>query len=270
MTRWHFSIHALRHHSALAWLQVPSSSTIPSMSDRIARWCGSTSPLRLIATISASVSRSATLAEPRYSTAQREGSSTLRPSALERLGQDRPILTTASLKCIAVSRAVPSALSCSCGCCRISSETLLLIGVTLSQMQSGSGLPQCGQSGTTSSAEPGLELACSDIRPLYASWPVIQLQPRSDQNGAPVSCFDAFSSREPEPTSLENALFRGRRKRGRPGSLPQPVDQEVDHRRGVQRQDLRNEQSTDDGDAERPAQLGAGAGSDDHRNAGKQ
>jgi hypothetical protein len=57
---------------------------------------------------------------------------------------------------MAVSRAVPSALSCSCGCCRISSETLLLIGVTLSQMQSGSGLPQCGQSGTTSSAAPDL------------------------------------------------------------------------------------------------------------------
>src|SRR4051812_35385442 len=207
MTRWHFSIHALRHHSALAWLQVPSSSTMPSMSERMARWCGSTSPLRLIATISASVSRSATLAEPRYSTAQREGSSTFRPSALDRLGQDRPILTTASLKCMAVSRAVPSALSCSCGCCRIRSEILLSIDVTLSQMQSGSGLPQCGQSGTTSSVEPDLGWACSDIRPLYASWPLIQ-------------------------------LFRGRGDRGRPGSLPQPVDQEVDHRRRVQRQDL--------------------------------
>src|SRR5215218_7757629 len=177
---------------------------MPSMSERMARWCGSTSPLRLIATISASVSRSATLAEPRYSTAQREGSSTFRPSALERLGQDRPILTTASLKCIAVSRAVPRPLSCSCGCCRISNESLLLIGVTLSQMHSGSGLPQCGQSGTTSSAgpdlgtpdlatpglaTPGLGLACSDIRPLYASWPVIQLEPRSDQNGGSSLLF---------------------------------------------------------------------------------
>ncbi|HEX3864575.1 MAG TPA: hypothetical protein VHY35_23060, partial [Stellaceae bacterium] len=26
-----------------------------------------------------------------------------------------------------------------------------------------------------------------------------------DQNPAPALCFDAFSSREPEPTSLENA-----------------------------------------------------------------
>src|SRR6185369_292110 len=89
-------------------------------------------------------------------------------------------------------------------CCRIRSSILLSIGVTLSQMQSGSGLPQCGQSGTTSSAAPDLRpelgLACSDIRPLYASWPLIQ-------------------------------LFRGRGDRGRPGPLPQPVDQEVDHRR---------------------------------------
>src|SRR5207237_4311218 len=118
---------------------------------------------------------------------------------------------------MAVTRAVPSALSCSCGCCRISSETLLLIGVTLSQMQSGSGLPQCGQSGTTSSAGPDLRpdlrpdlgLTCSDMRPLYASWPAIQ-------------------------------LFGRRGDRGWPGSLPQPVDQEIDHRRGVERQDLRN------------------------------
>src|SRR5206468_13113308 len=105
---------------------------------------------------------------------------------------------------------------CSCGCCRISSETLLLIGVTLSQMQSGSGLPQCGQSRTTSSVGPDLRpdlgLACSDIRPLYASWAVIQ-------------------------------LFGGRGDRGWPGSLPQPVDQEIDHWRGVERQDLRNEQA---------------------------
>src|SRR6185295_5359065 len=207
MTRWHFSIHAFRHHSALAWLQVPSSSTMPSMSERMARWCGSTSPLRLIATISASVSRSATLAEPRYSTAQREGSSTFRPSALDRLGQDRPILTTASLKCIAVSRAVPSALSCSCGCWIISSETLLLIGVTLSQMQSGSGLPQCGQSGTTSSAGPDLRpdlgLACSDIRPLYASWPVIQ--PLGRRPGPPVTTL-----RNPLLTALAKLAQAGK------------------------------------------------------------
>ena len=76
---------------------------------------------------------------------------------------------TAFLKCSAVSRAVPSALSCSCGCCRISSEILFSIGVTLSQMHSGSGLRQCGQSGTASAAAPASDSACSDMRPLYAS-----------------------------------------------------------------------------------------------------
>ena len=53
-TRRHFSIQALRHHSALAWLQLPSSRITPSMLRRIARWFGSTSPLRPTATMSAS------------------------------------------------------------------------------------------------------------------------------------------------------------------------------------------------------------------------
>src|SRR6266478_3109000 len=119
--------------------------------------------------ISLLVSRSATFAEPRYSTAQREGSATGRPSALERLGHDNPIFTAAFLKCKAVSRAVPSALSCSCGCCRISNEIRLSIGVTLSQMQSGSGFWQRGQSGVISAAaEPASGLDCFDMRPLYA------------------------------------------------------------------------------------------------------
>ena len=48
---------------------------------------------------------------------------------------------------VAASRAVPSSLSCSCGCCRISTSTRLSIVATLSQTQSGSGLPQCGQAG---------------------------------------------------------------------------------------------------------------------------
>src|SRR6266478_8210469 len=123
--------------------------------------------------ISLLVSRSATFAEPRYSTDQREGSATCRPSAFERLGHDNPILTTAFLKCRAVSRAVPSALSCSCGCCRIRSATLLSIGVMLSQMHSGNGLPQSAHSGTSSTSVPVLDSAldsdCFDIRPLYAA-----------------------------------------------------------------------------------------------------
>src|ERR1700739_757889 len=121
-----------------------------------------------MATISRSVSRSATFAEPRYSTAQREGSWTGRPNALERLGQDNPIFSTAFAKCSAVSRAVPSALSCSCGCGRISSETRFSIGVMLSQMHSGNGLWQRGQSGIAA-AVPVSGSDCFDIRPLYAA-----------------------------------------------------------------------------------------------------
>ena len=51
-----------------------------------------------------------------------------------------------------------------------------------------------------------------------------------------------------------NNLFRRCRHRARLGPPPQAVDQQVDDRRGVQRQDLRDEQAADDGDAER--QLG--------------
>ena len=50
-------------------------------------------------------------------------------------------------------------------------------------------------------------------------------------------------------------------------SPPQPVDQEIDHGRRVQRQYLRDEQAADDGDAERPAQFGAGTGGQDQRDA---
>src|SRR5947207_12420470 len=124
-----------------------------------------------MATILLLVSRSATFAEPRYSTAQREGSATCRPNALERLGHDNPIFTTAFLKCRAVSRAVPSVLSCSCGCCRISDEIRLSIVLTLSQMQSGNGFWQRGQSGIASTTVvPVSGSDCFDMRPLYAPW----------------------------------------------------------------------------------------------------
>ena len=63
-----------------------------------------------------------------------------------RLGQDSPILSSASLKCSAVSRAVPSSRSCSCGCCRISSDTLLSIGAMPSHTHSARGLRQRGHS----------------------------------------------------------------------------------------------------------------------------
>src|SRR4051794_21993631 len=109
--------------------------------------------------------------------AQREGSATGRPSALDRLGHDNPILSTASPKCSAVSRAVPSARSCSCGCWRIRRSILFSIGVMLSQIHKGSGLPQSAHSGTSSTTASALNWAldlaldsgCFDIRPLYAA-----------------------------------------------------------------------------------------------------
>ena len=50
----------------------------------------------------------------------------------------------------------------------------------------------------------------------------------------------------------------------------QPVEQQIDHRRGVERQHLRDDQAADNGDAERPAQLRAGAGGNDQRDRAKQ
>ena len=167
MTRWHFSIQGLRHHSALAWLQVPSSSTTPSMfaagcragrssprpcgrSRRSRGRCRGRRPSRIPDTGSPSA-RDRRPAVP----APSKGSATTGRSS-----------TPHVLKCSAASRAVPSALSCSCGCCRIRSAMRLSTGVTVSQMQSGTGLRQCGHS-ATASAPP----ACSDgsdISGLYA------------------------------------------------------------------------------------------------------
>ena len=65
MTRWHFSIQALRHHSALAWLQVPSSSTTPSMSSQDGALIVLDLALAVDGDDIAVVSRSATFAEPR-------------------------------------------------------------------------------------------------------------------------------------------------------------------------------------------------------------
>src|SRR5262245_24385262 len=45
-----------------------------------------------------------------------------------------------------------------------------------------------------------------------------------------------------------------------PEPAVQPVEHEIDHRRRVERQELRDQEAADDGDAERPAQLGAWPG----------
>ena len=48
-------------------------------------------------------------------------------------------------------------------------DLVFSIGVMLSQMHSGSGLPQSAHSGTSSASVLALASDCFDIRPLYAS-----------------------------------------------------------------------------------------------------
>src|ERR1700754_4723827 len=111
------------------------------------------------------------------------------------------------------------------------------IGVTLSQMQIGNDLRQRGQSAASSAA-------------LRTSWEAFEVMSDITRLYAP-----------PRPASTDAAELLGGRRHdgGRTGSAPQPINQEVDHGCGVEREDLRDEQPADDGDAERPAQLGAGA-----------
>src|SRR6187399_1156545 len=92
--------------------------------------------------------------------------STTRPRILARPGHDSPIFSVASLKCRAVSLAVPRERSCSCGCWRTSSEIRLLIGSIFSQMQSAFSLPQRGHS--SDSAESGTWGELGDMASLYA------------------------------------------------------------------------------------------------------
>ena len=52
--------------------------------------------------------------------------------------------------------------------------------------------------------------------------------------------------------------------------LAEPVEEDVDDRRGVEGEDLAQQQSADHGDAQRTAQLRAEAGADGQRNAAQQ
>jgi len=50
----------------------------------------------------------------------------------------------------------------------------------------------------------------------------------------------------------------------------QTIEQQIHHRRGVERQQLRHRETPDDGHAERAAQVGAGAGSDQQGHRSEQ
>src|SRR3979490_3080067 len=80
------------------------------------------------------------------------------------------MLRSGSLKCSAVSLAVPRSRSCSCGCCRISSEILLSIRGIPSHTHSAGGLRQCGHSafGSAGGAGGGPAAGASVIAAVYA------------------------------------------------------------------------------------------------------
>ena len=52
--------------------------------------------------------------------------------------------------------------------------------------------------------------------------------------------------------------------------MPEAIEIQIDHRCGVEGQDLAQEQSSDDGDAERLAELAAFAHADDQRDRAEQ
>src|SRR5215472_12932731 len=52
--------------------------------------------------------------------------------------------------------------------------------------------------------------------------------------------------------------------------IDEPAEIDVDHRRGVEGQELRQQQSADDGDAERAAQLRSSAGAKGERQTAEQ
>src|SRR5207245_5324522 len=74
----------------------------------------------------------------------------------------------------------------------------------------------------------------------------------------------------PRRAALQPSLRRGGAYSGGLRPAPQPVDQKIDHRRRVERQYLRDEQTADNGNAEWPAQFGAWTGRDGQRDAGEQ
>src|SRR5271166_2758866 len=53
-------------------------------------------------------------------------------------------------------------------------------------------------------------------------------------------------------------------------ALGQAIESEEDHRRGIEGENLADDQTTHDGDAQRAAELGAGAGSQRQRQSGEQ
>ena len=110
----------------------------------------------------------------------------------------------------------------------------------------------------------------SGSRPAAAARPAAGRRRRTPASATPsVSSVVATGRRMNGAERFMRPASPRRRRRApappAPSARRQPVEGEVDHRRGEQRQHLADDQAADDGDAERMAQLGAGAGAEHQR-----
>ncbi|KPL53663.1 hypothetical protein ABB55_16780 [Prosthecomicrobium hirschii] len=168
----------MRHHSVLAWLQLPSKATTPSMPLSAAAWSATGLPSLSTTARSRPGGKASVSTEPRCITAQRF-TSTSRPTALDRLGQDSPTLKMPPTKCRTASRAEPSVTSCSCGCCRMASLTRVSTGSTKSQTHKAAGLPQCGQDSGAAAGKAGVSVMGS-ISVRRSVYPVVRPAARAE------------------------------------------------------------------------------------------
>ena len=135
--RCSFSSHGLRHHSVLAWLQVPSSSTIPSSPRRSARRVDSGSPRRSSSAELATFGRSASAAPSRDTAPPSGAARPARRSARARFGHDSPTASFARRQRrgdLAARSTAPRRRSC--GCCRTRTKTRLSIGSGIGSISS--------------------------------------------------------------------------------------------------------------------------------------
>ncbi len=176
MTRWHFSIQALRHHSALAWLQVPSSSTMPSMSLRMPRWLSSSLAL---AVDGDDIAVGLELGDLRRAEIEHRPARGIVDRPAQRLGKARPRQADLQHRILEMQRGQP----------RGAERPVLLLrmlqdqqrdlvfdrrdAVADAQRQRLAG--NADSPGTASTAvAPVSGSDCFDIRPLYASRPPLQ------------------------------------------------------------------------------------------------
>ena len=145
-------------------------------------------------------------------------------------------------------------------------------------------MPLCEVISVTSAIVPrwrssGLATLVATVSGLApGSWALTEMVGKSTCGSGATGSFENASTPASAMPSVSSVVATGREMKGaeifiRRGSPPptglrrpasgeahrQPVEVEIDHRRGEQRQHLADDQAADDGEAERLAQLGAGA-----------